>query len=120
MSQYKVPQNVEAEDKIIGFLTLKQFIYTVVGVMYALLCFFTLRKVPVIMLIVGIPPTILFLALGLYQRQDQPFEALLLSLVGFIAKPRQRIWEKEPIEEVFKIEAPKVVKAVTQRNPEEV
>ena len=74
MGQYKVPQNVEAEDKIIGFLTLKQFIYAVIGVMSGLISFLTLRKAPIVMLIVGVPPTALFLLLGLYQRQDQPFE----------------------------------------------
>lgn len=120
MGQYKVPQNVEAEDKIIGALTLKQFIYAVIGVMIGLVSFLTLRKAPVVMLIVGLPPTALFLLLGLYQRKDQPFEALFLSLVSFMAKPRKRLWIKEPIEEVFKIEAPKVVKAVTQRDPREV
>jgi len=120
MGQYKVPQNVEAEDKIIGPLTLKQFIYAVIGVLSGLVSFLLLRKEPVVMLIVGLPPTALFLLLGLYQRQDQPFEALFLSLVSFMVKPRQRLWIKEPIEEVFKIEAPKVVKAVTQRDPREV
>jgi len=120
MGQYKVPQNVESEDKIIGALTLKQFIYTVVGVMIGVASFLILRKAPVVMLIVGLPPTALFLMLGLYQRQDQPFEALFLSLVSFTAKPRRRLWIKEPIEEVFKIEAPKVVKTVTQRDPHEV
>lgn len=120
MGQYKVPQNVEAEDKIIGPLTLKQFIYTVIGVVSGVLSFLLLRKEPVVMLIVGLPPTAFFLMLGLYHRQDQPFEALFLSLVSFLAKPRQRLWIKEPIEEVFKIEAPKVVKAVTQRDPREV
>jgi hypothetical protein len=120
MGQYKVPQNVEAEDKIIGPLTLKQFIYTVIGVMIGLVSFLTMRKTPVVMLIVGVPPTALFLMLGLYQRQDQPFEALFLSIVSFLAKPRKRLWQKEPIEEVFKIEAPKVVKTVTQKDPAEV
>ncbi len=120
MGQYKVPQNVEAEDKIIGALTLKQFIYAVIGVMIGLVSFLTMRKTPIVMLIVGVPPTALFLLLGLYQRQDQPFEALFLSVVSFLAKPRKRLWQKEPIEEVFKIEAPKVVQAVTQQDPAEV
>jgi hypothetical protein len=120
MGQYKVPQNVESEDKIIGALTLKQFIYTVIGVLIGVVSFLTMRKTPVVMLIVGLPPTALFMLLGLYQRQDQPFEALFLSLVSFMTKPRKRLWIKEPIEEVFKIEPPKIVKEVTQRDPEEV
>ena len=120
MGQYKVPQNVEAEDKIIGALTIKQFIYTVIGVAWALLSFSLLRKLPLIMVLVGLPPTTLFLLLGLYQRQDQPFEALFLSLTSFLAKPRKRLWQKEPITEVFKVEPPKIVKERTQRDPQEI
>ncbi len=120
MGQYKVPQNVEAEDKIIGSLTIKQFIYTVIGVAWALLSFALLRKLPLVMILVGLPPTTLFLLLGLYQRHDQPFEALFLSLTSFLAKPRKRVWEKEPIVEVFKVEPPKIVKEQTQRDPQEI
>lgn len=121
MGQYKVPQDVEAEDKILGPYTLKQFIYAVIGVAYGFLTFrIFFGPTPVLFFIIGVPPTVLFLMLGLYQRKDQPFEALFLALVAFWTKPRKRIWIKEPITEVFKIVQPPLKEDVTQRTPGEV
>lgn len=121
MGQYKVPQDVEAEDKILGPYTLKQFIYAVIGVAYGFLTFrIFFGTLPVLFFIIGVPPTVLMLMLGLYQRKDQPFEALFLALVSFWTKPRKRIWIKEPITEVFKIVQPPLKEDVTQKNPGEV
>lgn len=120
MGQYKVPQDVEAEDKIIGFLTLKQFIYSVIGVAWGLLTFQLFKSVLFIFVIVGIPPTIIFLLLGLYQRDGQPFESYLIALVNYWFKPRHRVWIKEDLIEVFKIEQPKPKAQEIQRDPREV
>lgn len=121
MGQYKVPQDVEAEDKILGPYTLKQFIYAVIGVAYGFLTFkIFFAATPVLFFIIGVPPTILMLMLGLYQRKDQPFEALFLALVAFWTKPRKRVWIKEPITEVFKIVQPPLKEDITQKSPGEV
>jgi hypothetical protein len=60
------------------------------------------------------------LMLGLIQRQGQPFETYFLALISFYFKPRRRLWHKDPIVEVFKLEAPKITNDQNQRNPEEV
>lgn len=120
MGQYKVPQDVEAEDTIIGPLTMKQFIYAVIGVAYGGIMYVLFKDLPVILLLVGGPPTLLMMLLAFYRRQDQPFEAYFLALVNYVGRPKKRLWEKEPIEEVFKVEAPIVEKQEIQRNPEEV
>jgi hypothetical protein len=120
MGQYKVPQNVEAEDKIIGPLTLKQFIYCLIGVGWAGISFLLLHTVIPLMLVVATPVTILFLLLGLYQRDGQNFEQYLVALVGFFSQSRQRLWTKEPIVESFKIEPVKAAAEQSQRNPTEV
>ncbi len=120
MGQYKVPQNVEAEDKIMGPLTLKQFIYCVIGVGWAMLCFFLFRSFIPLMIVVAAPVTILFLLLGLYQRDGQNFEQYLVALVGFFSQSRQRLWTKEPIVESFKVEPVKVTEEQTQRDPVQV
>lgn len=109
MGQYKVPQDVEAEDKIVGSLTLRQFIFAIIGVGWGLVSFAILRDVPILFTAFGLPPAVLFLALGLFKRGDQPFEALFLALLNFLVQSRKRIWVKEPIAEVFKIEQPKPV-----------
>ncbi|HSX48532.1 MAG TPA: PrgI family protein [Candidatus Nanoarchaeia archaeon] len=120
MGQYKVPQDVEAEDTIIGPLTMRQFIYAVMGVAYGGLSYVLFKDVPIILILVGAPPTLLLFLLAFYRRQDQPFEAYFLALVNYVGRPKKRLWEKEPIEEVFKVEAPIVEQQAIQRNPEEV
>jgi PrgI family protein len=119
MGQYKVPQDVEAEDKIIGPLTIKQFLYTIAGVGCGIATFALGKYFPPIYLL-GALPTLLFLALGLWQRQDQPFEALFLALVSFTVKPRKRIWLKEPIADIFRIIAPKPVEEAAPVDPREI
>jgi hypothetical protein len=120
MGQYKVPQDVEAEDKIIGPLTMRQFIYAVLGVMYFGIIFTIFKQVPALIILVGAPPTMLLAMLAFYRRQGQPFEALFLALVNFFVKPRQRIWLKEPIIDAFKIEPPKITATEIRRDPNEV
>ncbi len=112
MSQYKVPQNVEAEDHILGYLTFKQLIYAVIGLMWGFLTFSLFRKVIILFLIVGVPPAALFLMLGLIQREGQPFEAYFLALISFLANSRRRIWQKDQTTEFFHISHP-VTKATT-------
>lgn len=120
MGQYKVPQDVEAEDTILGPYTLKQFIYAVIGVAYALLTFQIFKHVLVLFLIVGVPPSAMMLILGLYKREGQPFEAYFLALVNYWFKPRTRIWLKENVHEVFKIEQPVPSLEEAHRDPREV
>ncbi|HEY2004291.1 MAG TPA: PrgI family protein [Candidatus Saccharimonadia bacterium] len=120
MGQYKVPQNVEAEDKILGPLTFRQFIYALIGVGWGILCFAILRAVPALLAVVGFPPTMLFLLLAFYTRDGQNFEQLLIAMVGFFAAARRRVWVKDPVAEVFHIEPTKHAAEITQRNPAEV
>ncbi len=120
MGQYKVPQNVEAEDKIIGPLTFKQFIYALVGVFWGLLSFAFLHTLIPVMLVVGIPPTGLFLLLAFFNRDGQNFEQLLLALVNFTVNPRRRLWNKDEYIASFRVEPAKHEVEQTQRNPAEV
>jgi len=81
------------EDRIIGPLTMKQFVYLLVGGMV----FYATIKAGNIGLIVflGIPVAILALCLAFIKIQDQPFSKFLFSLILFWVKPRQRIWFKD-------------------------
>lgn len=107
MGTYKVPQNVEAEDKILGPLSLKQFIYALIGIGYGLLTFAIFSKISIVIWVfLGAPPMLALLALGLYQRQDQPMEVFIIAILEFFVRPRSRTWQKEPIAEVFRLEPP--------------
>lgn len=120
MGQYKVPQDVEAEDKILGPLTFRQFIYALIGAGWGIICFALFRAVPALLAVVGFPPTMLFLLLAFYKRDGQNFEQILIAMVGFFAASRRRVWVKDPVAETFHIEPTKRAAEVTQRNPEEV
>jgi hypothetical protein len=125
VGQYKVPQDVEAEDKLIGPLSLRQFIYVVIGVVWAGLMFFILRPTGnsdtaivnyVIMAVVIIPITGFFLLLGFGKRQEQSFEKYFVALVRFYFVPRVRIWDKDlSTVELIKEEV-KAPEIITQKN----
>lgn len=109
MATHMVPQDVEAEDKLVGFLSLKQFIMTVVGIGFGYLTFFFFTKVHPVAALLWLPPTILFLVLGVYQRKDQPVEVFLASALTFYFKPRKRKWDQEGHEDHVIITAPEVI-----------
>jgi hypothetical protein len=117
MGQYKVPQNVEAEDKILGPLTFKQFIYGLIGFGWAAISFALFRWIPPVLIVVGFPPTLLFLLLAFYTRDGQNFEQILIALAGFFASSRKRLWVKENVAETFHVEPTKRAQEQTQRDP---
>ncbi len=106
MSVHKVPQDVEADDKLIAFLSMKQFIFVV---MAALLTFvaFQLAQVNLFLVVPFVPFIAVFAILGLYQRKDQPVEIYLLAMLGFYLKPHQRIWNQDGVLETVNVTAPK-------------
>ena len=106
MATHMVPQDVEADDKLVGFLSLKQFIMTVIGLGFGYLTFFFFQKIHPIAALIWLPPTLISLVLGLYQRKDQPIEVFLASALTFYLKPRKRIWDQEGHEDHVVITAP--------------
>ncbi|HUD11341.1 MAG TPA: PrgI family protein [Candidatus Saccharimonadia bacterium] len=120
MGQYKVPQNVEAEDHILGPLTFKQFIYALMGFGWAAVSFGLLHFFIPLMIVVGFPPTMLLLLLAFYTRDGQNFEQILIALADFFAAPRKRLWVKDDVAETFHVEPTKHAAEMNQRNPIEV
>jgi hypothetical protein len=92
MGQYKVPQDVEAEDKILGPFSFRQFIYLLVG----LACggaIWGLASIGVWPLIfIPLPILLICLALALPLRKDQPMETYLLALLKYLMLPKNRLW----------------------------
>lgn len=106
MAVYKVPQDVEAEDKLVGPFTFRQFIFLIVASISLFLTIQLFRLNPFLSLIT-LPVFIIFAILGLYRRPDQPAEIYLLALLRFYLKPHRRIWDQEGIMETVHITAPK-------------
>lgn len=92
--QFKVPQNIDLEDKIVGPLTLNQFITLVIGgvIVYVTLTQFGLASIGFIF--IGVPVGLFTLAWTFLKINDQPFGAFFLSLIRFITHPKTFVWGK--------------------------
>jgi len=108
MATYKVPQDVEAEDKLLGPFTFRQFLYLIV-VAACILIAWGLAQLFIGLAIIPLPFILFFGALALPLRKDQPMEIYLAAIVSFYLKPRQRLWDPDGIESLIEITEPKVV-----------
>ncbi len=116
MATYKVLQDIEAEDKFVGPLTLKQFIFAAITIVACYISFLFITK-HVWFLALPLLPIIFaggFLAFP--WGRDQPTEIWLLAKVRFLFKPRLRIWDQDGVEELVTITAPKRVEEVLTDN----
>ncbi len=104
----QVPQYLEVEDKIIGPLTIKQFIYLLIGggIIFLL---FNLLKFPVFIL-VAIPIAFFTLLLAFFRIGNQKFSRFVINFLGFISKPNIYIWKNFPPPTPEEEPAPKIIK----------
>ena len=95
--QYKVPQNIDMEDKIVGPFTMKQFIYLLVcgAIIYGWWNYLQNNYINFSLefAIVALPVGLLGFALALVKINDRPFEYFLLNVARFIASPKHRKWQ---------------------------
>jgi hypothetical protein len=108
MAVYKVPQDVEADDKLIGPFSFRQFIYVIIAIIGIALGW-GLSQLFIPLAIIPLPIIIFFGALALPLRKDQPMEIYLAAVVSFYLKPRKRLWQPDGIQSLVEITAPKVV-----------
>jgi hypothetical protein len=92
MGQYKVPQNVEAEDKILGPFSARQFVYLLIAALTGGLIWWAASSPAWPLLFLPLPFCLLSLALALPLRKDQPMETYLLAIIKYILLPKKRIW----------------------------
>ena len=107
MSVYKVPQDVEAEDKLLGPFSFKQFIFLIIAVM-AIGMAYGLAQILLPLAIIPLPVILLFGALALPLKKDQPMEVYLGAVISFIMKSKVRLWKPDGIESLVDIIVPPV------------
>src|SRR5580698_3344838 len=112
MATYKVIQDIEAEDKILGPLTLRQFIYGLIAALFFYISFICLAKGVAYLLVLFLPPAIFTGFFALPFGKDQPTEVWALAKIRFYFKPRRRIWDQSGIKELVTITVPKRVEMV--------
>jgi hypothetical protein len=106
MGTYKVIQDIEAEDKLLGPLSLRQFIYAIIVIVTGFVAF-RLMLINLLLAIPLLPPMILFGVLASPFSKDQPSEVWLLAKIRFFLVPRKRIWDQGGIKELVTITVPK-------------
>lgn len=108
MAVYKVPQDVEADDKLIGPFSFRQFIYLLI-VAGAIALGWGLSRLFVPLAVLPLPVVLFFGLLALPLRKDQPMEIYMAAIVSFYLKPRKRLWVADGIQSLVEITAPKTV-----------
>jgi PrgI family protein len=107
MAVYKVLQDVEAEDKFIGPLTLKQFIFAGITAVCLYLGFFFVTKNLWYLAVPLLPVIGVGAFLAFPWGRDQPTEVWLLAKLRFYFKPRKRIWDQTGVQHLVTVTAPK-------------
>lgn len=114
--QYKVPQNIDIEDKVIAGLTLRQFMFLMIAggivliLKYALVGSLSFLFLPISVLVGG-----LGIALAFVRVNDRPFEVFLVSAAKTILTPKQRVWKKDVEIEIPHPETAKKIEAVQKK-----
>ncbi len=97
MLQYKIPQNVEVEDKIVGPLTMKQLVICGVGGGTAYVLFLMLSRTYFIE--IWLPPvglvSIITLAVAFLEIRGIRFTKWILLMIEAMMNPNKRVWDKE-------------------------
>jgi len=107
VATYKVIQDIEAEDKLLGPLSLKQFIFASITLICLYLSFFLATKGLAFMIVLFLPPAIFFGVLAVPWSKTQSTEVWLLAKIRFFFKPRKRIWDQSGIKELVTVTVPK-------------
>lgn len=115
MSTYKVIQDIEAEDKLIGPLTLRQFIYVIITI----LILFVAWQLARVQFLLGLPLVIPAAFFGLLSAPigvHQSSEVWLLAKIRFLIKPRRRIWDQSGLKQLVTITVPKKIEQQLTNN----
>lgn len=99
--RFQVPQFIEVEDKIIGPLTIKQFVYIAGG---AGMCFIAIRFLPLFLGILAVLPLGGFaLALAFYKPNErQSFILFVENAFKYFVGEKLYIWKKQDKKPVAK------------------
>lgn len=115
MATYKVPQDVEAEDRLLGPFTFRQFIYLLIAAIAGALAAALFQIFPLLALL-PTPVIFFFLVLALPLKKDQPMETYLAAIISFYMKPNKRFWRPGQGETTIQITAPKIVEKSRTRD----
>lgn len=109
MATYKVIQDIEAEDKLVGPLTLRQFIYAGIAAICLYLSFLLATKGAPFMMALLLPIAAFTGFFAFPWGKDQPTEVWALAKLRFMLKPRRRTWDQSGAKELVTVTVPKKI-----------
>jgi hypothetical protein len=109
MAQYKVIQDIEAEDKLVGPLTLRQFIYAGISAVCLYICFLAFTKGIPFLMVFFLPIAAMTGFFAFPWKGEQPTEIWALARARFMLKPRVRVWDQDGAKDLVTIIAPKKI-----------
>lgn len=84
--QYQVPQFIDIEDRIIGPLTLRQFLYLAFAAAFLFVFWFLFKFY--VWIIIALPITVLAFAFAFIKINDRPFVYFFMAAVSYFMKPK--------------------------------
>lgn len=109
MAEYKVIQDIEAEDKIVGPFSLRQFVYAGIAAVFGYLTVISVTHNAGFLLAFWLPPMLFCMFFAWPWSPDQPTEVWALARIRFFLKPRRRIWDQSGVKDLVTITVPKKV-----------
>lgn len=111
--EYQVPQFIEVEDKIIGPLTFRQFVYLAGGAGVCVVCFFSLPFILAVLF------SILFggfaVLLAFYKINGKPFIVIVEAAFNYLIGAKFFLWKHTDARPTPVPSAPPPVSPVSQR-----
>ena len=97
--QFEVPQFIEIEDKIIGPLTWRQFIYLAGGGGILIILYLTVPFIFII--IIGLPFMALAVALAFHKVNNRPLSIFLEASINYLTKTKLYLWKREETQAII-------------------
>lgn len=111
--KFIVPQFIDNEDKILGPITVRQFILSLVSGFFIFLEYRLLTTAPFIFS--ALITATLGGTFGFVKVNGQPFHIFFLNFAGTMSRPKLRIWDKTPTYADLRL----IVKPQTVAEPED-
>jgi hypothetical protein len=115
--QYTVPKFIDQEDKIVGPITVRQFLIMIVGAIFIAIAYALLRFTP--FLVAAIFISVVTGVVAFLKINGRPFHFFFISFIERTKKPAVRVWNKElsdaELRHYLKVKKEEVVTAPARR-----
>lgn len=92
--QYSIPQFIETEDKIIGPLTLKQFLWLLGGGGILTAVWMATGNNVAIFIVAALPVAAFFFGMAFVKINGQSLLVFLVNILTFVIKPQLYVWKR--------------------------